>query len=213
MEGNEYKAEKKNLQTVYGLIFKSGRAVQLVNLITLYRIVTSPLLLLLAISGQMEIFKWLLLVSFLTDAADGYLARKYKATSILGAQLDSIGDDLTMLVSVIALFVTRMDFIQKEWIVIVLLLGLFFVQTAYAVVKYKKATSFHTRMAKAAAFFQGVFFLSVFFLDTVFYPLFYFSAIVTGLELIEEIVLVYRLPEWRNDVKGLFWIKKKNPGK
>lgn len=200
--------ERKNLNTVYGLIFKSGRAVRLVNLITLYRIVTSPLLLVLACTHQLDIFKWLLLASFLTDAFDGYLARKYKATSILGAKLDSIGDDLTILVSAIAVYIVYPEFFQKKKIIILTLIVLFFVQLLYSLYKYKRPTSFHTLLAKAAAIMQAGFLLSLFFFESIFYPLFYIASIVTALELIEEIIMVFMIKEWRNDVKGLFWLLK-----
>jgi len=44
-----------------------------VNAITLYRLLAAPVLLLLLLNGQLILFKWLLAVSFLTDAIDGYL--------------------------------------------------------------------------------------------------------------------------------------------
>src|SRR5687768_10645118 len=103
------KGRKRNM-TIRTLLFESGKAVRIVNLITIYRIVTFPVLVLLALTHQFVIFKWLLLASFFTDAIDGYLARKYNATSILGARLDSIGDDLTILAAVVGLFTVKFDF-------------------------------------------------------------------------------------------------------
>jgi len=205
--------EKKNLKTIYGLIFKSGHAVRYVNLITLYRVATSPLLLVLAFTNQLDIFKWMLLASFTTDAIDGFLARKYKATSILGAKLDSIGDDLTILVAVIAVFITYPEFFREEKFIILGMLGLFFLQLFYALAKYKRPTSFHTYLAKAAAILQGFSLLSLFFFETIVYSLFYTASIVTSVELIEEIIIVMLLPEWKNDVKGLFWVLKKRKEK
>lgn len=200
--------ERKSLKTIYGLLFNSGTAVQLVSLITLYRIVTAPLLLFLTFTGHMDIFKWLLLASFSTDAIDGHLARKYNARSILGAKLDSIGDDLTILVAIIALFNTHFYFISEQVVLFSAMLGFFFLQLAYALYKYKKATSFHTYLAKTAAVLQAAFILSTFFFDTVFYPVFFLAAGVTIIELIEEIIIVRLLPKWEADVKGLYWVYK-----
>jgi CDP-diacylglycerol--glycerol-3-phosphate 3-phosphatidyltransferase len=76
---------------------------QIVNALTFYRILAAPILLLLIISHRPEVFKWLLAISFFTDAIDGYLARRYKVNSVLGARLDSIGDDLTVAVGVIGI--------------------------------------------------------------------------------------------------------------
>lgn len=203
--------KKRNIRTFYSLMFKSGRAVRIVNLITLYRIVTAPLLVVLIFLDQWDIFKWLLLASFSTDAIDGFLARKYKAASILGSKLDSIGDDLTVLVALIGLYKINPVFFREEAFFIILLVALFFVQLFFALYKYKKTTSFHTYLAKLAAVTQGVFLLSVFIFDTTYYPLFYAAAVITALELIEEVIIIFLLPTWKTDVRGLYWaLKKKN---
>jgi phosphatidylglycerophosphate synthase len=205
--GDKSKTRNKGM-TVRKLLFESGKAVRIVNLITLYRIVTFPLLIFLALAAQFVIFKWLLLASFFTDAIDGYLARKFKATSILGARLDSIGDDLTILAAVVGLFATQFDFIQEELTLLLILFGLFFIQLTFSLMRYNKISSFHTYFAKTAAVVTGLFLLSVFFLEEIFYPLFYASYIITLIELIEEIVIVFLLPKWKANVKGLYWVLK-----
>src|SRR5882672_9775667 len=81
--------------------------VKWINVVTLYRIAAFPVLLVLIFTHQFGIFKWLFVISFLTDIIDGYLARKFKANSVLGSRLDSIGDDLTILAGVVGLWVSR----------------------------------------------------------------------------------------------------------
>ena len=180
-----------------------------INGITLYRIVAAPILLILIFTGQFDIFKWLLGISFFTDLIDGFLARKYKVTSVLGTRLDSIGDDLTVLVGVIALFVTKMEFIKEQKFIFILLLLLFLAQTTYAFIRFGKMTNFHTWLAKTAAVLQGVFLLLAFFTDQPNLVLFYAAAIITMLELVEEIILVKLLPNWETNVKGIYWVQKK----
>ena len=181
-----------------------------INGITLYRVIAAPFLLVLLFTKQYEIFKWLLGVSFFTDMIDGYLARKFKVTSILGTKLDSIGDDLTVLVGLIALFVLKLEFIKQHVIIFIILLVLFFVQTTYAFIRYGKMTNFHTYLAKTAALLQGVFLILVFFTEEPSLILFYAATIVTMLELTEEIILVDLLPQWKTNVKGIFWVLKNN---
>jgi cardiolipin synthase len=176
-----------------------NQAWYVINGITLYRIIAAPFLLLLLFTKQYDIFKWLLGVSFFTDLIDGYLARKYKVTSILGTKLDSIGDDLTVLVALIGLIVLKPDFITQHIAIFIILLVLFIVQTTYAFIRYRKMTSFHTYLAKTAALLQGVFLLLVFFTD---------EPNLTILELIEEIILVTILPKWQTNVKGIYWVIK-----
>ena len=186
------------------------KAWYIINGITLYRIVAAPFLLILIFTGQYDIFKWLLGVSFFTDLVDGYLARKYKVTSVPGTRLDSIGDDLTVLVGLVALFVLKLAFIKQHVIVFIILLVLFFVQTVFAFIRYRKMTSFHTYLAKTAALLQGVFLLVTFFTAEPNLILFYVAAIITMLELTEEIILVSLLKHWKTNVKGIYWVLKQS---
>lgn len=195
----------KNIRT---LLFEARTPVRIITCITLYRIVTFPLLIFLILTDHLTPFKWLLLASFFTDAIDGFLARKFKATSILGAKLDSIGDDLTVLAAVVGLLVTQFDFIKKEFTLILILFGLFLIQLTLSLSKYKKISSFHTYLAKTAAVVTAIFLLSVFFLDKIVYPLYYASLIITAIELIEETIIIFFLPKWKANVKGLYWILK-----
>jgi phosphatidylglycerophosphate synthase len=184
------------------------RSYYVVNGITLYRVITAPLLLALIIFKQLEVFKWLLACSFFTDSIDGFLARKYKVTSVFGAKLDSIGDDLTVLAGLIGIVVFKPEFLRRELVIIIFLLVLFIVQITYALTKYGKITLFHTYAAKLSAILQGTFLILLFFLPEPLYILFYLAAIVTTYDLIEEIILVFVLPEPKENVKGLYWVMK-----
>lgn len=188
------------------------RSYYVINGITLYRVIAAPVLLVLLFREEYELFKWLLLLSFFTDFIDGFLARKFKVTSVLGTKLDSIGDDLTVLVAMIGLFKTNASFVKEQQLFFIILFILFLVQVFSALVRYRKLTSFHTYLAKLAALAQGVFLLLAFFLDKPVYLLFYTAVVITFLELIEEIILVYLLPVWHANVKGLYWVltNKKN---
>lgn len=178
--------------------------------ITLYRIITAPLLLALIIFKQPEVFKWLLACSFLTDAIDGYLARRFKVTSLLGAKLDSIGDDLTVFAGLIGIVVFKPEFLRKEIGLIIFLLALFLLQVIFALVRYGKITTFHTYAAKLAAILQGSFLILIFFLPEPLYILFYVAAFMTAYDLVEEIILVFLLPKWEANVKGWYWVIKRD---
>lgn len=210
MGGKEEASEMKDIGT---LLFKSGTPVRIVNLITLYRIVTFPLLVILVFTEDIEVFKWLLLASFSTDAIDGFLARRYQATSVLGAKLDSIGDDLTVLAAAIGLFVLHTNFVAMHKAVFIVLFALFLFQVAASFYRYRKISTFHTYLAKTAAVVTGIFLLSVFFLEEVSIPLFVMAAVITGMELIEEIILVFWLRDYRTNVKGLYWVLRENKAK
>jgi CDP-diacylglycerol--glycerol-3-phosphate 3-phosphatidyltransferase len=180
----------------------------IVNGITLYRIATAPLLLVLLFRHELCWFKWMLAVSFFTDAVDGFIARRCNIASIGGARLDSLGDDLTVLVAIIGMLVLKWDFVLREKVILLVLGGLFITQTALALLRYGKQSSFHTLLAKAAAILQAAFLLLLFFLPRPLLILFYIMAIITALDLVEEIILVLSLPRWQTNVKGIWWIKR-----
>jgi phosphatidylglycerophosphate synthase len=184
----------------------ASRAVQWITMITLYRIVAFPILVILIFANRFDIFKWLLVVSFFTDAIDGFLARKFNANSVLGAKLDSMGDDLTILAAVIGLAVAKTEFLKEHWIIFAIPLGLFFIQIFAAFMRYGKMSSYHTYLAKAAAILQGFFMCSMFLFEQPVYGLFYATGLITTLELIEEIIMVFMLPEWKTNVHGLYWV-------
>ncbi len=182
----------------------------LINAITLYRLISAPLLVFLLIFPRPDIFKWLIAFSFFTDSIDGWLARKYKVDSPTGAKLDSIADDLTILVALAGLYVFKTEFIKEQLVIILVLLALLVIQTGYALIKYHKTSSFHTYLAKIAAILQGSFMILAFFMTEPLSLLFYIAAFVTGIELIEEIIITYYLPVWETNVKGLYWVMKRN---
>lgn len=185
----------------------------LINSITLYRLLAAPVLVFIIFYGKYDLFKWLLALSFFTDLIDGTLARKFKVSSVFGSRLDSVADDLTVLAGMIGLIVFHPDFLMQELTLIAILLVLFAVQNILALAKYKKVSSFHTYGAKAAAILQGVFLILFFFMKEPAYILFYSMTALTALELIEEIILVFYLPQWESNVKGLYWVIKRKEEK
>lgn len=181
-----------------------------------YRIFAAPFLLILIWLDQRLIFAWLLLVSYSTDAIDGYLARKLKITSPRGSQLDSFGDQITLIVGLIGLFYFETTFIKTNFILILIAFVPYILQMIFAYYKYGKATAFHTYLAKLSAIIQGVFILwSLFFSPD--YTLFYIMIGIGLLETFEEITLIFICDNWASDVKGIYWVYrdkkrlKKNP--
>lgn len=169
-----------------------------------YRIFAAPFLLLLIWFDERLIFTWLLFVSYLTDAIDGYLARKLKITSPRGSQLDSFGDQITLMVGLIGLFYFETQFIKTNLILILIAFIPYLIQMLFAYLKYGKATAFHTYLAKLSAILQSVFILwSLFFNPE--YSLFYIMIAIGLLETFEEIILIFIYDNWAADVKGIYW--------
>jgi len=172
-----------------------------------YRILAVPLLIALIWLGDRTLFTWFLLISYSTDVIDGYLARKLKISSARGSQLDSIGDQITLVVGLIGLLVFENEFIKTNYILILIAFLPYILQMLIAFYKYGKATAFHTYLAKSSAVLQGVFILFTLFFAPV-YRLFYLMIIIGVLETIEEITLIYMYDKWVDNVKGIYWALK-----
>lgn len=180
----------------------------IVNAITSFRLLLSPVLVILVLYDGLYIFKWLLAIAFFTDMLDGFLARRLKVQTKFGAKLDSIADDALMIASAFAVMIEKPDFVYNNYIIIMMMVILLIIQNGLAYWRYGRMSSYHTYFAKLAMLFQGCFLILLFFLPEVPYWLFYPAAIVTLLDLSEEIVLVFILPKWKTNVKGLYWVLK-----
>lgn len=172
-----------------------------------YRIMAVPLLVTLIWLDERLLFTWFLLVSYCTDAVDGFLARKLKITSARGSQLDSVGDQITLVLGLISLWFFENEFILVNYKFILLAFVPYILQMIIAFNKYGKATAFHTYLAKFSAIIQSVFILWLLFFGPV-YWLFYMMVVIGVLETIEEITLIFMYDEWVEDVKGIFWALK-----
>ena len=188
----------------YSFPVMHNRSYYIINAITLYRLLAAPFLIYLIVNNKPDLFKWLLAISFFTDAIDGFLSRQFHVTSVAGSRMDSIADDFTVIAAMVGCIVLKPEFIWHEFAVIILLLVLLLFQIGLALWRYRKLTSFHTWLAKAATILQGCFLLLLFFLPQPPYLLFYAAAIITALDIAEEIAMVLILPVWQADVKGLY---------
>lgn len=195
---------RKKKETVYNLIFRSGIKSSIVNLLTLYRIIISPFLLILLFNNS-EAFKWLLLSAFLTDVMDGFLARRFKVVSRIGAKLDSVADDFLFVVSLIAIMYLHSEVITQNIFIISGMLFILFLKMILLWVKHSKIISgLHTYFTKAAAFLQALFFLHCIF----FQPnslLFYMAVFSTVVALTEEIIIIFTIKDLRQNTRGLFF--------
>lgn len=81
------------------------------NLLGLFRIITTPLLIWLILLGQASAYLWavlLLVVMALSDMADGRLARRLNVVSPLGVFLDTISDKIFVAAALLPMVETGM---------------------------------------------------------------------------------------------------------
>ncbi|MCW8963463.1 MAG: CDP-alcohol phosphatidyltransferase family protein [Gammaproteobacteria bacterium] len=168
------------------------------NLFSEFRIVAAPFLLLLAWHGLSYWFLALLALALLSDAIDGYLARRMGETSELGAQLDTWGDLTIFLIVPLAIWWLWPNILIREAPYILVALSAYLLPMLVGFIKFKQLPSYHTWAAKTAVVMMSI---SIFTLLLFDYPwLFRVFALVQILVAIEEIAITLTLRQLRNNV-------------
>lgn len=207
---NEGKAagEQWSLQLVYQTMKRPNIA----NWLSIYRIAAVPVIVIAILFDQKEVAGWLLFVSFATDIADGMFARKLNMETESGASLDSAGDMLTFLAGLFGVYMFGTAHVLDHLMIIGFGIVLYLSQFLIGLIKYKRSSSLHTYSAKIAALVQGMFII-VFHLHQWVEWLFWAAIIISIVETLEEIIIIFMLPKWETNVKGLYWVaKRRNKG-
>jgi CDP-diacylglycerol--glycerol-3-phosphate 3-phosphatidyltransferase len=168
------------------------------NALSLIRLLLVPVLLTLAWNGHRKIFLNVLLVSLLTDALDGWLARKLKQTSELGARLDSWADMLTALSLPFAGWWLRPDVVRQESLFLALGIGFYLLAPACGWLKFRRLPCYHTWLSKTAAVVFAIVVI-VIFAGGPGWPL-RISMPLVMLACVEEIFITTLLKTWRPNV-------------
>lgn len=121
------------------------------NLLSALRIALMPAVLLTAVGGSKQWFTGLLITALLTDAFDGYLARKLKAESELGRKLDSFADYLVMITGIAGIALLWPDIMRRELAWVTTGLVAFFAVVIYGFVRLGRAPCYHTWASKILA--------------------------------------------------------------
>jgi cardiolipin synthase len=175
------------------------------NAISIARLLATPVLLAAMLLHHRGLFTWLLLACLLSDILDGLIARVFNLQSRLGALLDSTADMIVVLLSAAALFVFQQDFLSAHGAPLAALVALYLAEAAAAWWRYGRISSFHTLLSRLAAYSQGIFIMSLFLWGYNAW-LFYLMLVLSAAALLEEIVILCMLPQWRSNVRGLYWL-------
>jgi phosphatidylglycerophosphate synthase len=175
------------------------------NAISCARLLATPILLFAVDTKNLDLFKWLLMGCLVSDILDGLLARVFQLSSRLGAFLDSTADMLVTGIAVLGLYVFRGPVIAEHWMPLALVLILYLVEVCVALWRYRRISSFHTILVRLAAYAQGIFVMSLFLWG--YAPwLLYAMTVLSVLAYSEELVLLFLLPEWTANVRGIYWV-------
>jgi phosphatidylglycerophosphate synthase len=172
------------------------------NFLSSLRLGFVPVLLMLAFAGEAQIFLVCLAISLLTDVLDGFLARRLKATSAIGAKLDSLADMATCLAMPPCAWWLKPEVLRAEAISIVVALAFYFAAQGASLIKFRRLPSYHTWLAKVAATLAAVEFLVIFAGG----PAWTLRLLVpiVALACVEEIAITLTLRDWQPDIPSLW---------
>ena len=118
------------------------------NLLSGARIALMPAVLTAAMAGSRRWFLILVAASLLTDALDGFLARRFNAFSDFGRKLDSAADYLTMMTGLAGIALLWPEIVRRELPWIVAGLAAFFGVIVFGFGRLGRAPCYHTWAAK-----------------------------------------------------------------
>jgi CDP-diacylglycerol--glycerol-3-phosphate 3-phosphatidyltransferase len=180
---------------------KSNRLANVPNAITGFRIVGSAVL--LFVPPLSFFFYILYALCGISDAVDGFIARRFKLTGELGAKLDSIADLLfyaVMLTHIIPFLVPRVPHVV--WYCVGALVALRLFTYGYATAKYHRFPSLHTYTNKLTGMVLfAVPFLLLFAKAT---TVSFIACAVVAVSSIEELLIHCRAKEYPSCVKTVF---------
>ena len=174
---------------------------KLPNLISAIRILIAPLLFALAFLQLETWFLGVLLFSAFTDVVDGYIARRFRMITPLGAHLDSWGDFTIYSTMAVCAWILWPEITRRELVYYAMILFSFLLPALVGLVKFGKLTGYHTWSVKIAVFATFAGYVAL-YAEIAVWP-FILASILCVIAGTEEILITLVLREERTDVRSI----------
>lgn len=172
------------------------------NILSSFRLIIAPVLVLIAWQGKSSLFLSVLALSLLSDAFDGFIARRFRITSKIGAKLDSWGDFITYLTVALCAWKLWPEVLQREAFFVAAGISLYMLPIIAGFIKFKRLPCYHTWGAKAQAVLMCIA-IYVLLITGIARP-FQFAVILQLFVSLEEIAITLWLKERRQNIPS-FW--------
>jgi len=174
------------------------------NILSISRIIFSPIIFFIK-DNKFLLFSVLLFIG-LTDVLDGYIARKYKKQTIIGAWLDSISDFVFYILLVIYTIIFEFEIIIRLKYFIIIIIGLKMLIIIISYIKYRKLGFLHTIGNKITGIMIFIgFCIFILFGNTIVVEFGLYISIISSLE---ELMITLIGKKYEDNIKGIFEIKK-----
>lgn len=165
---------------------------KLPNQITLIRICLIPIMWFLVLKDYpLYYIGILLIICGITDILDGYLARKLNQMTEFGSRLDSWGDNILLISTILWTAIRMPEVFTENFLLMFTALGFYGLYLFLGAVKFHRFGNLHLYLSKAASFFAYIFLLHAFLTGNYSRGLFIFTAILSILSTIEGILIEF----------------------
>jgi|SRR5690554_4959015 len=189
------------------LNFRGENILNIPNILSFYRLIMFPVILVLALLGIEKWFVILFCINLITDILDGFIARRFNLVTKFGAALDNLADMGTYVLAILGVFLFKwQDFKPHVWL-LYLFLTIFIISYIVAFFRFGKIPGMHLYSPVIAGYLQGAFFFVLFVWG--FNLWFYFVAVGWGvLAYIDKILVLLKTNDIKPGLKGIYWVMK-----
>jgi len=173
-------------------------------LLSIIRIVFSLFIIIVAKNNRLLFV--IVLLCGLTDVLDGYIARKYKVESKLGAKLDSLGDYTFFLMLVLYFFIWRLNLIEDNSIFIVIVIMVRLSSLLVCWIKNKKVYSLHNIANKVTGLLLYVGILIEIVVERK--DIVIFLLVISLISALEELMIMLTIKEPDSNIKSILTREK-----
>ncbi len=182
------------------------------NALSLYRLLSFPFVLFMALAGIEDLFVFFILFNLITDILDGVIARAFKLQTDFGARLDSLADVGTYILAIVGVFKFKFFDFEPHFYTFFSFIGLFIMTEIFSLLKFGKPPCLHLYACKLGGYIQGAFFFLLFAYG--FYTGFYYFMVIWGiLAFVEHLLVQILIDQMIPNQKGLYWVLKSRNGK
>ena len=174
------------------------------NLWTSLQFVTLPMMLYFAWMQNLKWFIFFYLLTFFIDSTDGMLARRLNMTSKLGMYLDTYLDFAMYVLVSISLYLFIPEFLSDYIVVLIALFSVTILSRILSFIRFGRALMLHLYSSKMMYFFLTLFIVDLFVSQEPSSFLFIILLVDAALFVLEELLIVLRLKEAREDILSVF---------
>ena len=189
--------------------FLSSSVRSIPTALTIFRLLSAPVLIVLAYLGRDRYFLWLAIAALLSDVMDGAIARRLGASSETGRLLDSWADLLIAMVSFVGATLLWPDTMREEAGYFAIVLTALVAPNAWGLLRYHRLLGYHTISAKASGVLLAIGAVALF---TGLTPVvFRLAAFIELAVAAEYIAISLILPGWTGEMKSVIhaWRQRK----